>query len=266
MATVAEHWGFGTLNSTVNTREFTCGFELEIEDIKEQHVTDVHVTQDHSLRNNGLEFISKPVKFQPALELFDHVHSNLKLGPNPFSERTSIHVHTNCLKLELNEVRQLILLYALYEPLFFNFVGDSRKNNIFCVPLNYTYLPSLYKNDVPTMHKQWHKYTAFNICPLGPGKDGSEAHGTIEFRHMYGTKDPQLFKKWLQVLRELYTFVEANHGFDIIDVITNGYDIAELARSVIPTFRRDYMNDHAIRDACRDSVIDVKLSAGGITK
>ena len=271
MTTVQDQFGIGSIGHAVATsREFYCGVELEIEDIKytddvQSNCSGVIVESDHSLRNNGLEFKFGPVKFDQALSTFNNIWKYLKVGKTPFSERTSIHVHVNARCLTTDEARQLVLLYALYEPLFFNFVGNERKNNIFCVPLNYTSLPNTYKSNLVAMHKAWSKYTAFNICPMGPGKDGSDCHGTIEFRHMYGTKDPEVFKKWLTTLKELYTFVEKNTGFNIIKTILSGKDMASYASAVIPTLATD-MTLGQINNLIEDSLIDVKLSSGGLTK
>ena len=274
MSTVQEtfgmHVGLSSLPNVANSREFFCGVELEIEDIKSKedvtdHYPNVIIEADHSLRNNGLEFKYGPVGYQEALNTFNGIWKHLKVGKTPFSERTSIHVHVNARCLTTEEARQLVLLYALYEPLFFAFVGNERKNNIFCVPLNYTSLPNTYKANLVAMHKAWSKYTAFNICPMGPGKDGSAHHGTIEFRHMYGTKDPEIFKKWLTTLKELYTFVEKNTGFDIIKTILSGKDMASYASVVIPSLATG-MTLGQINNLIEDSLIDVKLSSGGLTK
>lgn len=271
MTTIQEQFHIHIGPNPISTsRSFLCGVELEIEDIKNkdnvhENFPEVIVENDHSLRNNGLEFKYGPVTYDRALELFNGIHKHLKVGKTPFSERTSIHVHVNARTLTLEEARQLVLLYALYEPLFFNFVGNERKNNIFCVPLNYTSLPNTYKGSLQIMHKAWSKYTAFNICPLGPGKDGSECHGTIEFRHMYGTSDPAIFKKWLTILKELYTFVEKNTGFDIIKTILSGKDMAAYASVVVPTLATS-MSLGQINNLIEDSLIDVKLSSGGLTK
>jgi len=274
MTTVQQQFGLpigaSSTPNVYNSRDFFCGVELEIEDIKnteevKDHYPNVIVEPDHSLRNNGLEFKFGPVGYQEALNTFNGIWKHLKVGKTPFSERTSIHVHVNARCLTLEEGRQLVLLYALYEPLFFAFVGNERKNNIFCVPLNYTSLPNTYKSSLTIMHKAWSKYTAFNICPMGPGKDGSECHGTIEFRHMYGTKDPEVFKKWLTTLKELYTFVEKNTGFDIIKTILSGKDMAAFASAVIPSLATG-MTLGQINNLIEDSLIDVKLSSGGLTK
>ena len=65
MSTVQEqfnmHISMLSLPNVSNSREFFCGVELEIEDIKSKedvtdHYPNVIIENDHSLRNNGLEF------------------------------------------------------------------------------------------------------------------------------------------------------------------------------------------------------------------
>jgi hypothetical protein len=263
MATVREHYNF-LPQQPVNTREFICGCEFEIEDVINKYDVDkvFIVETDHSLRNNGWEFKTLPNTYNSTLELFKRLHTTLKLGKEPFSDRTSIHVHVNVRELQLAEVRQLILTYALLEPLFFEFVGQTRKNSIFCVPLNYTYIPSLYHKSSIEMHKKWHKYTAFNIVPMGPFGD-NVALGTVEFRHLYGTADEAVFSKWLSSIKELYTFIEQANGFDLLKHLEKGIALPTLAMAVVPSLALAY-SDSAINEMLKDTLLDVKLACGGL--
>lgn len=252
-----------------STRDFYCGTELEIEEVQDHtNVGDLcQITHDHSLRNSGYEYIFGPKTKEESIKTFQKIHSKLQLGKTPFSERTSIHVHVNCRTLYLDQTRQLVLLYALLEPLFFEFVGEQRKNNIFCVPLSYTFLSNVYKDPLNQMHKVWSKYAAFNICPLGPGKDGSACHGTIEFRHMYGTADVNVYAKWLTILEELHQFIAKKEPeFNIIKwLLGNNDNVGLLAKTAVPTLCEG-LSITKINDMCKDTLLDVKLSSGGLTK
>jgi hypothetical protein len=270
MATVQEHYGLhqsAVLNAFKPT-DFVVGCEFEIEDIKNigNIPEDIEVANDHSLRNNGKEFKTPPVNKERAVELFCRLQNGLTLGKEPFSERTSIHVHVNARNLELGQLRQLILTYALFEPLYFDYVGDARKNSIFCVPLNYTYIPNNYKLDVPQLRQKWHKYTAFNITPLnGDGAQGISALGTVEFRHLYGTRDKSVFVTWLTAIEDLFNFIVKNPEFNITKTLLTGVDVVELAREVVPTLAKP-LSSAVIRELCADTLLDVKLSAGGLAK
>jgi len=111
---------------------FICGTEYEIEDVYKVTIPEYNIgsdtpwwfgdlgaIKDGSLRNNGVEFITRPVTFPRALELFDYLHNNLKLGDEPYTHRTSTHVHVNVASMSMQQLKNFVLLYALFEPVFF---------------------------------------------------------------------------------------------------------------------------------------------------
>lgn len=254
MTTIQQHFACNGVAST----DFTCGCEFEIEDVKglgKLTSAQFIVEEDASLRNNGKEFKTHPNGYTRTLELFKTLHEQLVLGPEPFTERTSTHVHVNVAHLTLCQTRQLVLTYALLEPVLFKFVGDKRANSIFCVPLNFTYLPGHYKNDITTMHSKWHKYTAFNIRPLN--------HlGTVEFRHLYGTNNEAVFTTWLSTLKELYEFIRDTPDWDVVKALQTATPY-EVAQQVIPTLTKVYQQAE-IHHLLKDTSLDVKLSVGGL--
>ena len=196
-----------------NNRGFLAGAELEIEAVRDFHggwMEDNGITPetDGSLRNGGREFLLPPSSRTESVELFQGVHSKIDLGANPFSYRTSIHVHVNCMYSTPSQVKALLYLYAIFEPLAFSFVGEERKNNIHCTPLWATHMPNLYRLGVDHLAEKWHKYTAFNILPL-------RELGTVEFRHLYGTDDAAVYQEWLLFISRLW---QAAHDIGEFDV------------------------------------------------
>lgn len=180
---------------------FIAGIECEIEGVvgtpQFQHFS---TTKDGSLRHEGLEFISHPLPIGTLLEAFTNLHGELELFSVPegnFSPRTSTHVHINCRTLESEQVKTLLLLYALYEEYFFLLVSPARRGNIHCVPLTETHLPEMYERPIECLVDRWHKYTALNLLPLS-------SLGTVEFRHLQGTGDPQVLEEWLTCLERLW--------------------------------------------------------------
>lgn len=266
MSTVAEHFDLCPPAVIGGNRGFFCGVEYEIEDIhsKGDAPARFHIEIDHSLRNNGLEFKARPRTFDLALNDFTFLHDTIKTGPNPFSERTSIHVHVNVSNLSLKETRELVLTYALLEPLFFKYVGETRQNSIFCVPLYYTTLPQLYNRDITKLHGSWHKYTAFNILPMG-SNGHTAALGTVEFRHLYGTGDFSVFSKWLTILKELYTFIESHANYNTVQSLQSGATPFQIATRVSPTLIEG-LSEEEVNVLCKDTVLDVKLASGGLVK
>lgn len=197
MSKISDVWGVVGYHET---RIPMLGVECEIESLQSLGGLGAGfwaMTEDGSLRNGGKEFISVPSATPRLEEEFKNLHATLKYGNDAFSERTSIHVHMNCQPLDEAQVRNLVLIYALFEETFFQLVEPSRRNNIHCVPLTETYLPALYNVGIRSMHRRWHKYTALNILPLS-------TQGTIEFRHMQGHNNPELFAQWIRILQNLY--------------------------------------------------------------
>lgn len=181
---------------------FLAGAELEIEVVKDYH-TDwmvdrgIGIENDGSLRKGGKEFLLPPSPREQLTSLFEDVYCHLELGHDCHSFRTSTHVHVNCLWMTEVQVRDLLLLYAIFEPIFFAYVGQERKENIHCMPLGSTHMPNHYGLAMRHIHQKWHKYTALNVLPLNE-------LGTVEFRHLYGTKDVNVFAQWLIMLEILW--------------------------------------------------------------
>lgn len=208
---------FGLSTSYLESRKvakealFVAGAELEIETVREYDTywmenNGVNVEQDGSLRNNGKEFLLPPSDKKQLLDLFTEAQSRITVHGNPYSVRTSTHVHVNCSYFSETQVRDLLYLYAIFEPLAFAFVGDERRENIHCMPLGSTNMPNLYGMAARFIHSKWHKYTALNLMPLN-------TLGTVEFRHLYGTSDEVVFEAWLNFLEVLWSSARTWGGF-----------------------------------------------------
>ena len=180
------------------------GIECEIEALDTRVNWDISddwgVHEDNSLRNNGREFVTRPLTLKQTLEAFRQLHEGLRFTDpeKAYSSRTSIHVHMNCLNLEDHQVKRIVLFYALFEEAFFQLVAPARRDNIHCVALVETFLPTFYGLSLKGMVSRWSKYTALNLLPLS-------VYGTLEFRHMHGHNDLEGLSAWLGVLERLFT-------------------------------------------------------------
>jgi hypothetical protein len=200
MQTIRQMFGMPTMAEYCRRDIFIAGLECEIESIRNPAPYGIfQVTTDNSLRNQGYEFVSVPAPRDVLEDGFKELHASLKFYTEfePFSPRTSTHVHVNCLELTDEEVRTMVLLYALFEEFFFMMVKPNRKDNIHCVPLTFTPLPMHYKKPLNVFIKVWSKYTALNLKRLVD-------LGTVEFRHLHGTKDVNELSAWLKVLENLW--------------------------------------------------------------
>ncbi len=268
MTKIIEYYDVILANDSLpDAEEFICGTEYEIEDVKYINfpghekisrtnlnlsdssaywINNIGLMHDGSLRNNGVEFITKPLSFEDSLKTFEILHKGLTLGPQPFSSRTSIHVHVNMTNMSMAQLKHFLLLYALLEPVFFEVAGETRKHNIHCVPLNFTILPSIYNKPIQDIVKAWSKYSAFNLMPV-------RTQGTVEFRHLYGTADAQVYQKWLTLIKELWDFVYDTPPDVLQEMLLKGYSPQQIQTLVLPSSK--YMSpDYSA------SFIDVKLA------
>lgn len=254
-------------DSLYQATEFIAGTEYEIEDIKKVNLGQginllnlhekepywitsyIGAMRDGSLRNNGVEFITKPLSYESSLTQFKTLHDALVLGPNPYTQRTSIHVHVNVCSLTIEQLNHLILLYAYLEPVFFKFAGTNRQHNIHCVPLNYTLLPKYYHYDVHELVGIWSKYSAFNILPV-------KSIGTVEFRHLYGTGDFKVYQQWLTMLKQLWEYVYNNDTTCLEEMLFSGMNFYQIQKEVLPCSMPIFVD----KDEWEASVIDVKLA------
>lgn len=234
------------------SKEFYAGIECEIEAVKGpvKPTPNFDHKEDGSLRNSGVEFISCPLQIDDLMNSFKALHQNLKLGDDPFSYRTSTHVHVNIASLTMEQARTMVLLYALFEECFFMMVKSNRRDNIHCVPLTETALPSKYKLTFDQYVKHWSKYTALNL------KRAIDL-GTMEFRHLHGTNDVQEFEQWLCTLRNLWTLaqeVEINENTLAEEYVLKWFDV------IFKDVPKVLQIRPSLFEVIRNNLIDVKFS------
>lgn len=182
------------------------GIEVEVENfrVKEGEGTLDRVwtsKNDGSLRNEGLELVTSPIPANQApFALYNLLEQTLSKDCC-FSPRTSIHVHVNVQEEEEAQVKNLILWYALFEPLFYRFTGRGRQKNIYCVPLMDTdLLRGFLSSDLNQILGKWSKYSGLNLLPLA-------GFGTVEWRHMHGTFSYEKTSLWIRMIVKLVDFV-----------------------------------------------------------
>ena len=254
MTTVAEVFGVVTPYPMLTTTDrFVAGLECEVECVaKSPKVAGFTGIPDHSLRNNGVEFLSPPKERRELVEAFRLLHETLLFtgDGDPFSHRTSTHVHINCLSLSVEQARHLILLYALFEECFFLQVKPERRENIHCVPLTETALPAIYKRDLLGLYKNWSKYTALNLKRLGD-------LGTMEFRHHHGTNNKEEIDIWLNILENLWTLA---HETQVSAKTLTKENVLKWFDTIFAPSPRVMAYRNVLFDIIRNSYLDVKFS------
>ena len=197
------------------------GIELEVEQCPNCLDFEYFWTEtvDHSLRNNGKEYISIPLRAKQIPYAIEYLTDGLNYY-NPmykFSNRCSTHIHLNVKDFTEERLKVFILLYSIFEKHFFNIAGSKRESNIFCVPLYKT--EELEKTiNLLTDISIWNKYNALNLgCILG--SNDNQKIGTIEFRHLYGTLDTDILYPWINSIIELRLASLRYSYLDLIDKI-----------------------------------------------
>lgn len=267
MTSLFEYYDISLFNDGLqDADEFVCGTEYEIEDVlylklpgmgktsygslslPSEHpnwIGNFGLVHDGSLRNHGIEIVTKPMNYDAALAAFKTLHEGLTLGPDPYTVRTSTHVHVNVASLSIEQVKHMVLTYALLEPVFFAQVKEYRKHNIHCVPLNYTILPTLYNKSLVDLVKNWSKYSALNLLPI-------RTQGTVEFRHLHGTGDFEEYKNWLTLLANLWSFAYSESPDTLKQMLLDKQTPEQICQTVlgITPVNIDFST----------SIIDVKLA------
>lgn len=164
------------------------GVEIELENITTNLGRGSRYWQqiaDGSLRNHGAEFIFRAPfggvdLFNAMVEIDSHLH---KLNPDD-SQRCSTHVHVDVRDMTVAQLKNMILIYAVYERVLFQCSGWHRYRNNFCVALGFaqTMMKALSQhwhesdeNFLRGVTGRWDKYTALNLLPMID-------KGSVEFR------------------------------------------------------------------------------------
>lgn len=190
--------------------DWIVGLELEIEEFNTEHYREFDgfsFTDDGSLRSSekgvGVEAITLPIKIEHTRNLLTRFFKHFNINETNYSERCSVHIHFNVQPLEWEQLSTICLVYQTVERVLFQFIGNDRDQNIFCVPwsqcnLTCNIIPNIerYKQDAL---RGWQKYTALNLIPIFD-------QGTIEFRHMHGTCDVDKIMLWIGIISKMFKY------------------------------------------------------------
>jgi len=127
----------------------------------------------------------------------------------------------------------ICLLYQVFEGVLFNFIGNNRDKNIFCVPwsetnLSYRTVAKLEEGSTDPFYT-WQKYTALNLIPV-------TTQGTIEWRHMAGTHEYKTIILWCQLIGSIYAYARKTKPDTIKDMLVNLNNTSAYARVLDSVF------------------------------
>lgn len=247
-------------NEPLANPELIVGLELEIEGWvgRSRDYTGFNFDTDGSLRNHGIEAISLPTKSKFVQALLEGFYKDNVVTKDNYSERCSTHVHVNVLNFNLDQLASVAMLYQVFERLIFNFIGDDRDKNIFCVPW---YQANINTNLVDVIRtgkwrnlQRWSKYTAMNLLAV-------TNRGTVEYRHLGGTCDVERIMAWVNILGCLHDYASKNSVEDIEKIVANlntssAYDV--FLQSVFGPWSK-YLKTGDFQIAMENGVIDAKI-------
>lgn len=184
--------------------------------------------QDNSLRNNGLELVTRGgMKLDVVLKGLETVQELYKSYPKlDFSDRTSCHVHLNFGDATVQVWLAFTSIYYLLEDAFtLRAGGEKRMGNHFCLRAkDSTYILNrirrfLLSGDFSLLsHADDYRYLGLNHASF-------RKFGTLELRCHRGTNDVEDFSRFLLAVDELYQYSFAGNDLktDFIDMKNKGY-------------------------------------------
>lgn len=227
------------------------------------------VVQDHSLRNNGAEFVSIPFPVSYLKEALHSLFVDIK-GKKQWkpSIRTGIHVHNDARDYTEESLRSFMVANCLVEPVLMDFVGKEREENIYCVPwyrshndlnnaitnLEYTHCNFLQKVEMFTAH--WQKYDSVNLNPL-------LRIGTIEFRHAPTWFDTEKITTWAQTCSHIVSYCKGKAPDQLLTHFENAPDdfLSALTPHLpYPSFKYEKMIKNLGCDLLAQKVIPLNLN------
>lgn len=222
------------------------GIEVEVEGTNLPHIDEYwNVTHDGSLRGEALEYVFKrPLELSKAKEALDYLGHHLsKKGVSVLdSGRCGVHVHVNCQKLNIVELYNFFTLNFILEDLLTAFCGESRVGNLFCLRAkDAEYLieqlstAAETKDFRPIFASDDLRYAAMNVKSL-------PQYGSLEFRAMRGTTDPDLIYKWASILVHLREVAKTYpHPAEIVMEMSAGGGEAFM-RNVLGEYADEFMS------------------------
>lgn len=194
--------------------EQAIGIELEYENftgISHGDVTEGNywvATLDGSLRNNGVELVSRPLPLSDINAALSRAELIVTASGGVATTRCGLHTHMNMRPYSVGQVWSLACLYALIEPSIYQMYAVGREDSVFAVPLWLnTAQQSALLNDIcnarsyPSLRGAaggTSKYSAFNLGAL-------TTFGTIEMRQPYCTNNFDAIRSWLDFVIRMYT-------------------------------------------------------------
>lgn len=216
------------------------------------------LTADHSLRNNGAEFISVPthinrtqMRINSLCSVFD------QFGKTPsISHRCSTHVHVNVTDKTMRELEAAyFLLLLLEDSLFDRLPSDDRKENLFALRSSY-YNNALERMIAVSERNLRNKGNIFlqtehfsNIKYMGMSVYRTRHIGTVEFRILPAFRLDQLeageLTQWARVFVALVRGMANIKTFDPLDAMSEFIEVCNSGSRSVTDFFHQYYDENS---------------------
>lgn len=234
------------------------------------------VVDDGSLRNNGKEFVSRPISGNNIPLAISALGSYIEyeISKADPSVRCGIHVHVNAMDLTVTQLFGWISLYRIFERQLYKFSGN-RDKNLFCLPTwafdghimsALGYIPSRPGNAAVTLASNGYKYSGLNTKPLS-------RMGTLEFRQMQTVRDYDKIALWVEYLTRIKgggsAECETTDGFiAYLEKLSNLNTSSEYTELLMSTFgeRGKFLQFDGWKNDMAQGVIAVKEQLSHIKK
>lgn len=177
-----------------------------------QHGIDAH--RDGSLRNNGIELVTPPLRGENVSTAIRYMCTLADEQGWQASNRAGIHVHIDVQTLTIPELLNVLATYTLVEPALFRWIGEGRHDSLFCkawtddsvteeLEQYIQHLNMIERDGGGALWRMHTRYTALNL-------ESIRKYGTIEFRQMRSTLDPDRMIKWCNIIQVMRSWAVAN--------------------------------------------------------
>jgi hypothetical protein len=182
------------------------GLEMEMEGRGFTELAGWQLHTDGSLRGEGAReyVLDRPLPIASVNAAVDTLFDHLRKSKARYvdSNRTSTHVHLNAQGLKVNQLCSVVALWGIFEDVLVNWCGEYRVGNLFCLRFRdcdwgVEQLTTSFRTGFFHNFTENARYLALNPVAL-------TKFGSLEFRSLNGTNDPERIKLWIDMLWRLY--------------------------------------------------------------
>ncbi len=199
------------------------GLEIEMEG---QHIPPKELTPhqwrkeaDASLRGESAEYVLRqPLSHEETMQALADLQETFNLCETKFKPtyRAGIHVHINVQELTPVQLITFICSYFMLEEVLLRYCDKSRLGNHFCLRMSDAsyaldrLVACVEKQDLRLLDSEDLRYASLNVTSLFK-------YGSIEFRALESTLDPERIRVWSGVLLHLRDYAKTvNSPVDLL--------------------------------------------------